>query len=330
MTRAPSPFRYTRALVLGASGFIGHWVARALRAQGAHLMCAVRSTDGAECLTREHLGAVIVRRNLADLDALASWIPALRPSIIFNLAGYGVDRSERDASEADRMNHGLVEALGRVVAAMPRDEWQGMRLIHVGSALEYGATGGVLHESSTCAPTTTYGRTKLAGTLALRRLAAEHGLEACTARLFTVFGPGEHPGRLLPTLLEAAVSGGSVPLSAGTQRRDFAYVEDVAEGLLRLAVSDANPGEVVNLASGAMHSVRTFAETAASVVGIAPDRLQFGAVPTRAEEMSHDGVSVQRLRELTAWAPDDDIAGGVARTVARLTEVRMRGADGVA
>lgn len=323
MTSSPSPFLYTRTLVLGATGFVGHWVARALRAQGAHLMCAVRTVEGAERLAREQLGTVVVRRNFGDLDALASWIPALRPSIIFNLAGYGVDRSERDEAEGDLMNHRFVEALGRIVAAMPHDEWNGVRLVHVGSALEYGTTGGVLRESSACAPTTMYGRSKLAGTLALQRLAVERGVEACTARLFTVFGPGEHDGRLLPTLLSAAASGAPVVLSAGTQRRDFAYVEDVAEGLLRLAVSDVNPGEIVNLATGAMHSVRAFAETAAGVVGIPRERLQFGAVPARADEMSHEGVSVQRLRALTQWLPDDDIAGGVARTVARLTEARM-------
>lgn len=324
MTSSPSPFLYTRTLVLGATGFVGHWVARALRAQGAHLMCAVRTVEGAERLAREQLGTVVVRRDFGDLDALASWIPALRPSIIFNLAGYGVDRSERDEAEGDVMNHRFVEALGRIVAAMPHDEWNGVRLVHVGSALEYGSTGGVLRETSACAPTTAYGRSKLAGTLALQRVAVERGVEACTARLFTVFGPGEHDGRLLPTLLSAAASGAPVVLSAGAQRRDFAYVEDVAEGLLRLAVSDVNPGEIVNLATGAMHSVRGFAETAAGVVGIPRERLQFGAVPPRAGEMSHEGVSVQRLRALTQWLPDDDIAGGVARTMARLTEARMR------
>lgn len=323
MTRHLSPFLHQRVLVLGASGFIGHWVARALRAQGAHLMCAVRSVEGAERLTRAQLGAVVVRRNLADLDALSAWIPALRPSVIFNLAGYGVDRGERDEAQGDLLNHRFVEALGGVLAGMPRDDWEGVRLVHVGSALEYGTTGGELHESSACAPTTSYGRSKLAGTLALQHLASRHGLEACIARLFTVFGPGEHSGRLLPALLAARNTGAVIPLSAGTQRRDFAYVEEATEGLLRLAVSAAEPGEVVNLATGTMHSVREFAETTAGVLGIPVERLHFGALPTREEEMSHAGVSVRRLRELTRWTPDDDIAGGVARTVARLTEERL-------
>ena len=108
MSRALASYRHTRALVLGASGFIGYWVARALMAQGAHVTCAVRSADAAERLAREGAGNVVVRRDLDDLDALRAWIPALRPMTIFNLAGYGVDRSERDAPLAKRMNHELV------------------------------------------------------------------------------------------------------------------------------------------------------------------------------------------------------------------------------
>jgi nucleoside-diphosphate-sugar epimerase len=326
MKRRASPFRHRRPLVIGASGFIGHWVARALRAQGAHVMCAVRSVEAAEALTREQVGTVIVRRDLRDLAALSDWLPALRPTMVFNLAGYGVDRSERDADEADLLNHRFVEALAHAVAAVPHDDWAGVRLVHVGSALEYGTTGGVLDESSACAPTTLYGRTKLAGTLALQRVSRSLALEACTARLFTVFGPGEHAGRLLPSLLAAADGSAPVPLSAGTQRRDFAYVEDVAEGLLRLAVSDVHAGDIVNLGTGVLHTVRHFAESAGDVLGIPRERLDFGAVETRPDEMAHEGVSVQLLRTLTRWTPDDDIASGVARTMVRLSEPAVGGA----
>ncbi len=125
--------------------------------------------------------------------------------------------------------------------------------------------------------------------------------------------------------MAAAEGEGTVALSAGTQSRDFAYVEDVAEGLLRLAVSDVGSGDIVNLATGVMHPVRTFVESASDVLRIPRSRLAFGEVPTLAEEMSNTGVSVDLLRSLTSWTPDDDIAGGVARTIARTTEARRLG-----
>ncbi|MEO7964983.1 MAG: GDP-mannose 4,6-dehydratase, partial [Gemmatimonadaceae bacterium] len=142
----------------------------------------------------------------------------------------------------------------------------------------------------------------------------------------------EHSGRLLPSILDAARSLEPLPLSDGQQRRDFTYVEEVVEGLLRLAVSDVRPGEIVNLATGVMHSVRDFVHAAAAVVKCDESLLHFGAVPHRPEEMSHEGVSVSRLRTRADWLPADDITEGVARTVGRLAELsaRQNGARGAA
>ena len=121
------------------------------------------------------------------------------------------------------------------------------------------------------------------------------GLQALVARLFTVYGPGEHEGRLLPTLLNAARTGQPAELTNGLQQRDFIYVEDVAEGLLRLGLSCGTPGEVVNLATGHLTTVRECAETAARVLSLSAERLRFGTLPTRAEEMQHDPVTLDRL-----------------------------------
>jgi nucleoside-diphosphate-sugar epimerase len=75
------------------------------------------------------------------------------------------------------------------------------------------------------------------------------------------------------------------------------------------------PGEVVNLATGELTSVRAFAETAATILGMAPERLRFGALPTRAEEMVHAPVAIGRLRELVNWHPRVGIEFGIRRTV---------------
>jgi nucleoside-diphosphate-sugar epimerase len=163
---------------------------------------------------------------------------------------------------------------------------------------------------------TVYGRTKLMGTQEVMARSAEGGLRALTARLFTVYGPGEHQGRLLPSLIDASQTGRPIQLSMGTQRRDFTYVEDVAQGLLRLGLSNAEPGWIVNLATGRLVSVREFAHDAARVLGMPLELMIFGAVSTRPEEMHHDEVSVERLQSLTGWHPATTVTQGVRATVA--------------
>jgi nucleoside-diphosphate-sugar epimerase len=94
-------------------------------------------------------------------------------------------------------------------------------------------------------------------------------------------------------------------------------VGDVAEGVVRLLVAEVVPGEVVNLATGRLTSVREFVERAASVIGVAASQLQFGAIATRPEEIPASSVAVRRLEELVHWRPATTIEDGVRQTVER-------------
>ncbi|MGH7321704.1 MAG: NAD-dependent epimerase/dehydratase family protein, partial [Candidatus Rokuibacteriota bacterium] len=234
----------------------------------------------------------------------------------FNLAGYGIDPAERDAEGAYQINAHLVGAIGEAMAEVRDPAWPGQDLVHAGSALEYGDVGGNLAEDCDPEPTTLYGQSKLAGTQSLSRCCADRGLRGLTARLFTVYGPGEHPGRLLPSLVRAARTGEPLGLTAGRQRRDFTFVADVAEGLLRLGLTRARPGDIVNLATGRLVTVRQFAETAARLLGMPDGRLRFGALPTRPAEMNHGPVNLDRLRGLIGWTPPTEVTDGILSTVA--------------
>lgn len=312
----PDSYRGVRAAVFGASGFIGHWVARALGASGAHVILVARRGSSLD-RRLDRSGTTVLEVDLSSQRAVRKAITASRPAIVFNLAGYGVDRSERDEQMALTINAELPRWIAESLAAPDESSWAGQQLVHAGSALEYGEISGDLSEASEPQPTTLYGQTKLAGTLAVQRACADLGIRGLTARLFTVYGTGEHAGRLLPTLLDATRHNEPIALSAGMQRRDFTYVEDVAEGLLRLGtVSSALPGEIVNLATGLLTEVKVFVTESARVLGIAPHRLHFGALPARAEEMQHDPVSIGRLGELIGWVPATGVAEGVRRTEA--------------
>lgn len=320
-------YRGSRALVLGASGFVGRWVARALGERGAHTVAAVR--DGDRAASHAALGGSVelLEIDLRRLDEIPRFLERVRPAIVFNLAGYGIDPSEREEKLAYLINAEMVSALSESMARVQSEEWAGQALVHVGSAAEYGAIEGNLAEESRCRPLGLYGASKLAGTRQLKERAAKSGLKALTARLFTLYGFGEHPKRLLPSLIEASRKGKPLDLTAGRQNRDFTYVKDVAEGLLRLGLSEAKRGEVVNLATGRLTSVRRFTETAASLLGIPESHLRFGTLPTRPDEMQHDPVTVERLRELISWTPPTTVEEGIRRTIQLTAKLRAR-ADG--
>ncbi len=306
-----------RVLVLGAAGFIGRWVARLLAQARADAVLVVRESNAAEQIFRQYqVQCDVVEQDLRDGKGLRRLVRDVSPSIVFNLAGYGVDPAQQSPDIACDINARLVRDVAYGLAESgPANRLQSM-IVHVGTAQEYGAAQGNLEESTRPLPTTLYGRSKLAGTIALTQACQELGLRGVTARLFTVYGPGEESYRLFPSLREAARIGSSLDLTPGDQLRDFTYVEDVAEGLLRLGQSQAVPGEIVNLATGVLKPVRTFVSSAARILKIPDERLHFGAVPVRAEEMNHAPVSVKRLIELLNWTPSTTIAGGIGRTLA--------------
>jgi nucleoside-diphosphate-sugar epimerase len=315
-----------RVVVLGASGFIGRWVARALWAQGAQVFLVVRNIDVARKIFGQSIAEQnIVKADLRDAASVGTFFRKIRPAVTFNLAGYGVDRSEIDAARADAINAQLVKYVCEAIAQTRDVKWRGQDIVHVGSAAEYGAVGGNLVESSICRPTTFYGESKLAGTCLLTECCQTLGIKGVTARPFTVYGPGEHSGRLLPTLIDAAYSGIQIPLTAGNQKRDFTYVQDVVEGLLRLGVvREARAGEIVNLATGKLISVRDFAETAARIMKIPLDHLKFGAISPRADEMEHATVTVERLRQLISWTPPTEVEEGIKNTISFVDAQMMK------
>lgn len=314
MTGAAAAYRGVRAVVLGASGFVGRWVSRALAGARADLVTVVRDPIGFADVAREwEITGTTRAIDVLDRHALARFLDDVRPAIVFNLAGYGVDRSETDPAIMRAVNANLPARLVETLAALPPRGWPGQRLVHAGTALEYGLLDGIASEDREATTHSEYGASKLAGSRALRAACLASGLRGMTARLFTVYGPGEDPGRLLPTLMRAAVTNEIVQLSAGDQLRDFAYVEDVADGLLALGTAAVAPGEWVNLATGRLRPVRDFVADAAAVLQLAPARLRFGAIATRPDEMRISGVDVARLRRLTGSVPSADVRGGVAR-----------------
>ena len=314
-----NPYQATKVIVMGASGFIGRWVARALCLRGAQVCLVVRDQAAGEKVFSEYdIQGDIFERDLLDHKSTRALFQQLKPSIVFNLAGYGVDPAERECGEqtAYQTNVDLVQTLCESIAEYRNREWAGQDIVHVGSGFEYGGIGGNVTEDSIPAPTTIYAKSKLAGTQLFAHCCQAHGLKGVTARPFTLYGPGEHQGRLLPSLLETARTGKPLSMTAGTQKRDFTYVEDVAEGLLRLGLALTQPGQIVHLATGQLTSVRSFVETAARTLHIPDSQLEFGSLPIRrAEETPLSSVAIIRLQRLTGWVPPTGVAEGIRNTV---------------
>jgi nucleoside-diphosphate-sugar epimerase len=124
VTLADGPREERRSLVFGASGFLGRWVAAALAPAEQRVTVAVRDVASArDVLARWGVDADLHAVDLEQPGAAAALIERVRPTHVFNLAAYGVDRSQRDEALARRLNFDLVTELA--VACAPSAQWTG-------------------------------------------------------------------------------------------------------------------------------------------------------------------------------------------------------------
>jgi len=278
-----------RALVTGAGGFVGRHLTARLLADGWDVTP----------LTRADV-------DLADPVAAARAVRAADPDVVFSLAAgrAKATAAERAATVAVNTSPWLVDALPDRCRAVVR----------LGSSTEYAAAPHPLAEDAALRPRGFFGATKAAGSLLLQAAAAERGVRAAVLRAFQVYGPGDHPTRLVPVVLAAARTGATVPLPGRLSRRDWVWVGDVVDACVRAAADDDLPnGTVLNIGTGVQTSTEELVAVAERVTGrrIATGA---GAHPGRDWDTADWVADPAAAGRLLGWEPTVDLPEGLART----------------
>jgi nucleoside-diphosphate-sugar epimerase len=307
----------TRLLLTGATGFIGRQLVAALTPRvDVHAVGRRPAADGDG-----------VRWHQADLlepGAAAQLVQAVRPTHLVHLAWYAVPGRFWTAPE----NVAWVEATLALLRAFAAAG--GGRAVLAGSCAEYDWDAGICREDTTpLRPSTLYGACKHAVDAIAERWHPADGLRIARARLFHLYGPHEHPDRLVASVIRGALAGEPVACTEGTQVRDFLHVGDAAAAIAAVALSDYEGA--VNIGSGERSTLRTIVETTLAELG-APDAARFGARPTPAGDPPVLVPDVARLRETIGWVPSFTLASGLSDTVrwwrTAATEARRRPSPG--
>lgn len=291
-----------RVLVTGASGFVGRHAVAALARRGFEVHAVTRgSVDGAPAAARHSV-------DLLAPEAAERLIREVAPSHLVHLAWY----AEPNLFWSSAENVRWVEASLALVRAFGAAG--GRRMVLAGTCAEYDWAHGFCSEGVTpLAPATLYGRSKHALHTVVTGLADECGLSSAWARVFFVYGPREHPSRLVAGLVRSLLRGEPARLSEGSQLRDFLHVEDVGEAFAALA--DCDVKGPVNVGSGDPTSVRAIAELAGELTA-RPELLHFGAIPMRPGDPPLVLADRRRLATEVGFTPRFTLRAGLEDTIA--------------
>ncbi len=290
-----------RVIVTGASGWIGSHALPFLVERGYEVHAVANRGGSAPA----H-GVEWHRMDLLDESAVTAILERVRPTHLLHLAWY----AEPGKYQMSEQNYAWCRAgidLLRAFAATG-----GRRAVFAGSCFEYDHSAGVCSETDTrCAPTTRYGACKLALSQVVTRPPGD--LSTAWGRIFYLYGPGEYPSRLVPSVIGSLLHDEPARCTHGRQLRDYLHVADVASAFA--AILDGEVEGIVNIGSGEEVTVRALVEMIADAVGAPRSMLEFGAIAAAPGDSPRVVAGVRRLRDEVDFRPRWQLGDGLAETV---------------
>jgi UDP-glucose 4-epimerase len=299
-----------RILLTGASGFVGANLARRLlRDQHeVHLLLRDRhQTWRIEEITKD---CSISIADITNRESVTRCLRSAKPEWVFHLSAYGAYSNQTGFEQMVATN--LIGSANMLDASI---ECGAESFVQTGSSSEYGYKSGAAREDDRVDPNSHYAISKAAATHYCQFTARKLGLNAVTARLYSVYGPYEEPTRLIPTLIVHALSNKLPPLVSPEIARDFVYVDDAVDALILLASHQtASPGAIYNVCTGTQNSLAQIVELTRSLLDVraAPE---WGNMPRRAWDTDVWFGDPSALRDDLGWIAETSLCDGLARMI---------------
>lgn len=302
-----------RALVTGGAGFVGHHLIERLLREGCRVVAVDNFSTGVRDHVspfRSHPGFELRQGDITDAAFMERLVALSLPDIIYHLAA--IHFIPYCIAHPGQTLHVNVMGTQRLLDAMERA--RASRFILASTADVYAPSRTPHAESAPLDPLNIYGLSKLFSeqllALAQRRYPKTRFL---TARFFNIYGPGETNPHVLPDILAGLRNGNLLQLGNMEPRRDYVYVSDVVEALLRLGAYEGTR-QVFNVGTGVGVSVWDLVNALEKVIGSAI-RVETDPAKVRAVERRNLVADISLARRELKWSASVSLEEGLENTV---------------
>lgn len=307
-----------KVLVTGACGFIGSHLVERLLEEGPEVRAFVcynsfNSWGWLDRIPSEALKSVeVVTGDIRDPHGVKKAVEGAE--VVFHLAALiGIPYSYR--SPESYMETNVKGTLNVLQAAR---EASVERVVVTSTSEVYGtARYAPIDEEHPRQAQSPYAATKIAADSLAESFVRSFSQDILIARPFNTYGPRQSARAIIPTIITQLLSGNrELKLGALHPTRDFVFVKDTAEGFVRIAKSEAEPGTEINIATGQEISVRSLAGAIAEITGQDAEFIRDESrVRASGSEVERLCGSVERLKKITGWTPARTLEEGLMETV---------------
>jgi nucleoside-diphosphate-sugar epimerase len=304
-------------LVTGGAGSIGSNLTRALAELNARAVIVLDDLSAGYLWNVPSLPNVLFVKGSVTDEMSLKRVFNEKPDIVYHLAAFFANQNSVDYPERDLSVNGLGTLRLFEYAHMANIE----RIVYASSGCSiYGSSAPLplKEEFMSMQLTTPYQITKMLGELYANFFHHHHNLRVVKTRFFNSYGPGEVPGQyrnVIPNFIFRALRGESLPFTGNpTATRDFTYVDDIVDALLRAGFFERAIGQEMNIASGAETRIL---DMAARVNELTHNEAGIIEAPKRTWDTKNRLLaSIDRARDILGYDPKMSFDDGLNRTIA--------------
>lgn len=300
-----------KILLTGGAGFIGSNLTRRLVSEGYDVAVLVKPTTNLRRIEDLLPHIKCIQADILDENELKKALKKIDIKGVFHLAASNI-QSGVTAPDEDVVKTNIFGSRNLLLAV---NDFDYDFFISTGSFLEYGPKKTSVAETDLCQPTELYSITKLAATLYGQTIAKRNKKPILAFRIFTPYGPGIQPGRLIYEIIDKALKGQEINLTGQLVTRDFIFVGDLVD-LLMEAKEHAHKyaGEVFNAGSGQATTLETVATEILKITG-SKSNIKWGSFKEVAYD---DGIWQADLTKTFgsfSWKPMHSLSDGLKETI---------------
>lgn len=287
-----------KILVTGSTGFIGRQFISALSKDNKFTIHGLYFKNLSRC--KKIKGVKYIRCDIGNHIQLKKKIKD-NYTYILNFAG-NIDH--QDKIQTYRAHFLGVKNLLNVINLKKIKSF-----IQVGSSLEYGNIKSPQSESEMCRPLSYYGKCKLLATKLIKKKLKNY----IVLRLYQIYGPYQKTNRLIPYIINSCIKNKSFPCTTGSQLRDFLYVDDLINLIIKILKSKKIEPGIYNIGEGKPIKVKTIINLIKKI--IKKGNPQYGKIKMRKDETNILYPSILKIQNQLKWKPNTKILNGIKKTI---------------